>query len=79
MLAESGREITENNLKEYLWIKNYPDIIIRTSERRTSNFLTWQSAYSEIYFIEKLWQEFDRFDLENVIKDYKSRERRYGK
>jgi tritrans,polycis-undecaprenyl-diphosphate synthase [geranylgeranyl-diphosphate specific] len=79
LLAESGKEITETNLKENLWVKNYPDIIIRTSERRISNFLTWQSAYSEIYFIEKLWQEFGREDLEKVLGDYKSRERRYGK
>jgi tritrans,polycis-undecaprenyl-diphosphate synthase [geranylgeranyl-diphosphate specific] len=79
LLAESGKEITEAGIKDNLWINDYPDIIIRTSERRISNFLTWQSAYSEIYFIEKLWQEFGREDLEKVLAEYKSRERRYGK
>jgi undecaprenyl diphosphate synthase len=60
-------------------VKSDPEIIIRTSERRLSNFLVWQSAYSEIYFVEKLWQEFDKSDLESILSDYKSKERRFGK
>ena len=78
-LTGTGEEITEENIKKNLWVKSYPEIIVRTSERRISNFLTWQSAYSEIYFVDKLWQEFDKEDLEKIVRDYKSRERRFGK
>ncbi|MFH1126299.1 MAG: polyprenyl diphosphate synthase, partial [Candidatus Altiarchaeota archaeon] len=78
-LASSGQEINEENLRKHLWVKDYPEIVIRTSEDRLSNFLLWQSAYSEIYFIDKLWQDFSEEDLQNVIEDYNSRERRFGK
>jgi|GEM_PF-840750 len=70
---------TEENLKANLWVKDYPDILIRTSEDRLSNFLIWQAAYSEMYFPDKLWQEFTRSDLEEIIQDYEGRERRFGK
>lgn len=57
-----------------------PDLIIRTSgETRISNFLLMQSAYSEFYFTETLWPDFDREQLEKAIACYKNRERRYGK
>ncbi|WHQ46922.1 MAG: polyprenyl diphosphate synthase [Candidatus Midichloria sp.] len=57
-----------------------PDLLIRTSgEQRLSNFLLWQLAYSELYFIEKLWPDFDKNDLIKAIEDFTSRERRYGK
>jgi len=69
---------TEENIKRFLWVKDYPDLVIRTSEERLSNFLTWQSAYSEIYFVDKLWQEFKEGDLVRIIDDYNSRERRFG-
>ena len=75
----SGQEITEETIRENLWVKNDPDILIRTSEARTSNFLIWQSAYSEIYFLEKLWQEFEEEDLKKIVSDYNSRDRRYGR
>lgn len=78
-IAEKGLSFTEDNLRANLWVKNYPDILIRTSEDRLSNFLLWQAAYSEIYFPEKLWQEFTREDLEGIINDYRGRERRFGK
>jgi undecaprenyl diphosphate synthase len=56
-----------------------PDLIIRTSgELRLSNFLLWQAAYSELYFTEKLWPEFDRAEFESALADYASRQRRYG-
>ncbi len=56
-----------------------PDLIIRTSgEYRTSNFLLWQSAYSEFYFTEQLWPDFDEKSLKAAIIDYQSRERRFG-
>ncbi|CAA7617040.1 isoprenyl transferase [Magnetospirillum sp. SS-4] len=56
-----------------------PDLIIRTSgEQRISNFLLWQGAYAELVFMETLWPEFGRAELENAIRDYHGRDRRYG-
>lgn len=56
-----------------------PDLLIRTaSEKRVSNFLLWHIAYSEFYFSDKLWPEFDMSDLELAFADYSNRERRYG-
>ncbi|MDO8606252.1 MAG: isoprenyl transferase [Phaeospirillum sp.] len=56
-----------------------PDLIIRTSgEQRISNFLLWQGAYAELVFIETLWPEFGRKELEDAIRDFHGRERRYG-
>jgi undecaprenyl diphosphate synthase len=56
-----------------------PDIVIRTSgEQRLSNFLLWQSAYSELVFIDTLWPDFGRRELEHAIAEYQRRERRYG-
>jgi undecaprenyl diphosphate synthase len=57
-----------------------PDLLIRTSgEQRLSNFLLWSSAYSEILFIEKHWPDFTSQDLDNAIKEYQKRERRFGR
>jgi undecaprenyl diphosphate synthase len=56
-----------------------PDLIVRTSgEQRLSNFLSWQSAYSEMVFIPVLWPDFGRADMEAAIDEYKQRDRRYG-
>ena len=56
-----------------------PDLLIRTSgEERLSNFLPWQSAYTELYFSETLWPDFSAAELEDIIKKYELRERRYG-
>lgn len=56
-----------------------PDLLIRTSgEERLSNFLPWQSAYTELYFSETLWPDFSAAELEEIIKKYELRERRYG-
>lgn len=56
-----------------------PDLLIRTSgEKRISNFLLWQIAYTELYFTDKLWPEFNEDDFNAAIKDYAARERRYG-
>ncbi|QZT38506.1 isoprenyl transferase [Halosquirtibacter xylanolyticus] len=57
-----------------------PELLIRTSgEYRLSNFLLWQLAYSEFYFSEVLWPDFRKQDLVDALKDYQSRERRFGK
>ncbi len=56
-----------------------PDLILRTSgEQRISNFLIWQSAYSELVFVDKLWPDFGEADLAAAIQEYQSRDRRYG-
>jgi undecaprenyl diphosphate synthase len=56
-----------------------PDLIVRTGgERRLSNFLLWQSAYSELYFTDKLWPDFGEDDLMAAIEDYSTRDRRFG-
>ncbi len=56
-----------------------PDIIVRTSgEQRLSNFLTWQSVYSELVFLKKHWPDFSERDLKNIVNIYKKRQRRFG-
>ncbi len=57
-----------------------PDLIVRTSgEKRLSNFLLWQSAYSEFAFVDEFWPEFDETRLDAVLTDYANRGRRFGK
>ena len=78
--------ISVNDINEELVSNNIytndvldPDIIIRTSgEKRLSNFLLWQSAYSELYFTDVLWPDFNESCFEDVISDYGKRERRFG-
>lgn len=75
-------EITEEKFSEYIYEKNQPDLdmVVRTSgEQRTSGFMMWQSAYAEMYFMEKNWPDFDKKALEEVIEEYNRRERRFGK
>jgi undecaprenyl diphosphate synthase len=57
-----------------------PDLIVRTSgEQRLSNYLMWQSAYSELVFTDVLWPDFSRTDLEAALAEYASRKRRFGR
>ena len=57
-----------------------PDIIIRPGgEKRLSNFLTWQSVYSELFFIDTPWPAFTEEDFDSILTDYAQRERRHGK
>ena len=79
-LVKKKLKVNEKNLEKNLWIKNKPDLIIRTGgEKRTSNFLPWQSAYSEWIFLDKMWPEFSENDLKKCMKEYYSRKRRFGK
>ena len=74
--------ISEDKFSEYLFTKGIrdPDLLIRTGkEKRISNFLLWQIAYSEIYFSDILWPDFTEQDLDSIILDFQKRERRYGK
>lgn len=71
--------IDEQAITAHLQLQSEPDMIIRTSgEKRTSNFLPWQSTYSEWFFTDKLWPEFTKEDFAACIEEYKTRERRYG-
>ncbi|MEK7102842.1 MAG: polyprenyl diphosphate synthase [Patescibacteria group bacterium] len=74
--------LTEEEFSNYLYTAGLPDpdLIIRTSgEQRLSNFLTWQSAYSEFYFIDIHWPDFTPTELDKAIEDYTQRQRRFGK
>ncbi len=77
----SAEEIDQQTLSENMFTAGIPDpdLIIRTSgEQRTSNFLTWQSVYSEWAFPEVLWPDFDEAALNQVLEDYAKRDRRFG-
>ena len=81
-LTARGEAITEQNLDRAMALAHVrdPDLLIRTGgERRLSNFLLWQAAYSELYFSDKLWPEFDAAALDEALADYAARERRFGK
>jgi len=76
-----SRRITPELLAQHLDAPDVPDpdVIIRTSgEQRLSNFLLWQSAYSELVFVPTYWPDFDRATLEGAIAEYRRRERRFG-
>ncbi|HEX2565219.1 MAG TPA: polyprenyl diphosphate synthase [Burkholderiales bacterium] len=82
--AEHGprSEIAEDDLAPYLAMAYAPepDLFIRTGgEQRISNFLLWQLAYTELYFTETLWPDFDAAALDAAIASYRSRERRFGR
>ncbi len=83
--VESGKlkadSITEQTISDSLMTAEYPDpdLVIRTGgEYRLSNFLLWQSAYSELYFTPQLWPDFDKDSLAEALDDFAGRERRYG-
>ena len=80
-LNKSKKKITEKNFLNYLQTKNIPDpdLLIRTGNtRRLSNFLLWQLAYSEIFFIKKLWPDFNEKDYLKIINEYKLIKRTFG-
>lgn len=78
---ENGAAVTEESFSRYLYTDGIPDpdLIIRPSgEYRLSNFLMWQSAYSELYFTDVLWPDFDKYEMNRAICEYQRRDRRYG-
>ena len=80
--VETGEEITEEVIAKYLYTANQPDpdMIIRTGgEKRLSNFLLYQSAYSELFFTDTLWPDFMTDELAEIIRQFNTRNRRYGK
>ena len=81
-LKKNNDLINEKNLTKYLQTKNIPDpdILIRTGNtKRLSNFLLWQIAYSEIFFVKKLWPDFNQKDFNKIIKKFKLIKRNFGK
>ncbi|WP_024622263.1 isoprenyl transferase [Metaclostridioides mangenotii] len=83
--SKSGKldisDIDDNTLKDYLSTKSIPDpdLLIRTSgEQRLSNFLLWEVAYSEFYFADIHWPDFNKFELQKAIYTYQNRDRRFG-
>ena len=77
----SPDELTESFIAQYFDTSSWgdPDLLIRTSgELRVSNFLLWQAAYAELYFIDKFWPDFSIDDLKVAIEDYSRRKRNFG-
>jgi undecaprenyl diphosphate synthase len=79
--GRSAKEINEELIQQHLYTKGQPDpdLIIRTGgELRISNFLIWQMSYSELYFTDTLWPDFDEKALDAALDEYKRRARRFG-
>jgi undecaprenyl diphosphate synthase len=82
MIAKNIDVINEETISQNLMTKSIPDpdLLIRTGgEFRVSNFLLWQIAYTELFFLKVLWPDFDESHLDNAILEYNKRERRFGK
>jgi undecaprenyl diphosphate synthase len=80
-LANDGKEITEETISATLYNPGHPDpdLMIRTAgEMRWSNFLIWQSAYTELFVTQKPWPEFDLDDLLQAVLEYQKRTRKFG-
>lgn len=82
MILQSGiRNIDEQMFEDCLYTAGLPqlDLIVRSSgEKRLSNFMLWQCAYSELIFLDKYWPDFDKDTLIDILKEYSSRDRRFG-
>jgi len=79
--SKNKKKISVNSLNKNLYTNNLPDpdILIRTGgHKRLSNFMLWQLAYAEIYFLDKLWPDFNDKDLKRVINDFKKIKRNFG-
>ena len=81
LLASGVTDVTEDTFAEALWSNGlaHPDIIIRTGgEKRLSNFLPWQSTYSELFFTDTLWPDFSEAEFSQILVDYAARKRNFG-
>jgi len=79
-LKAKKEKISEEDIKSALWLSSEPDLVIRTGNVvRTSNFLPWQTVYSEWVFLDKMWPEFTREDLLACLKEFEARKRNFGK
>ena len=82
LISKKNREININNFEKELYTRNIPDpeILIRTGgTKRLSNFLLWQIAYTEIFFVDKLWPDFNENDFNKIIKEFFTIKRNFGK
>ena len=80
-IKKNGLNLTKSNLENNLYTKKIPDpdILIRTGNtHRLSNFMLWQIAYTEIFFVEKLWPDFNIRDFDKIINNFKKINRRFG-
>jgi undecaprenyl diphosphate synthase len=81
LAVERGEKVTEESFSSMLYTGGQPDpdLIIRTGkEIRLSNFLLWQSAYAELYFSDKMFPDFSDKDLDEAVKNFAARQRRFG-
>ena|SRR3989344_1351953 len=81
-LAKKGKEFNEENFEEELYTAGIPDpdLVIRTGgQKRVSNFLLWQISYSELYFSDILWPDFNKKELDKALLDYSVRKRNFGR
>ena len=82
IMIKKKQKITNQNFEQNLYTRGFPDpdILIRTGGRnRLSNFLLWQIAYSEIFFIEKMWPDFSSNDFQKILNKFKNIKRNFGK
>ena len=80
-LKKTKKKLSLKNFEKNLYTKGMPnpDILIRTGgHQRLSNFLLWQLAYTELFFLKKLWPDFNSRDLSNIVRKYKKIKRNYG-
>ena len=76
----NSKKITEENIKKNFYLDlPFPDILVRTGgQKRLSNFMLWQLSYAEIFFLDKLWPDFSKKDLKNIINKYQKVKRNFG-
>ena len=78
--SSKTKELTKEEFEELLYMKDEPDIVIRTGgQTRLSNFLPWQSAYSEWFFTNTYWPAFSREELLKIVEEFGERKRNFGK
>ena len=81
LLKKKKKSLTQSNIDKNLYTKGIPepDLLIRTGNtQRLSNFLLWQIAYSEIYFVKKLWPDFNEKDYNNILLKFQKTKRNFG-
>ena len=81
IISDKSKKISIENFEKKLYTKNIPDpdIMIRTGgNKRLSNFLLWQLAYTEIFFVNKLWPDFSENDFNNIIRKFNKIKRNFG-
>ena len=82
IVNKKRQKITIKNFEKNLYTSSFPDpdILIRTGgQRRLSNFLLWQIAYTEIFFVKKMWPDFNNHDFQKILNKYKKIKRNFGK